>query len=125
MAGRFPLFTDADIRGQLIEGLIQRGWDVVRVIDVFPERTRDPVLFVHAAKEARVFVTTDRRIQTTAERWLKEGRPFRMVTWKQDHHARMSDGDLIQAFEEMAEEEEPFAYPIRHIKPKCPSGKHA
>lgn len=38
MAGRFPLYTDADVRGQLIKGLKKLGWDVLRAIEAFPER---------------------------------------------------------------------------------------
>jgi hypothetical protein len=30
VAGRFPLFTDIDVDGPLIKGLIRKGWDVVR-----------------------------------------------------------------------------------------------
>ncbi len=42
MAVRFPLYTDADIRGQVIEGLIRKGWDLVRAVDIFPQKTNDP-----------------------------------------------------------------------------------
>ena len=49
MAGRFLLLTDNHVRQQLVEALTSRGWDVVRAIDVFPERTSDEVLFAHAA----------------------------------------------------------------------------
>lgn len=119
MAVRFPLFSDADVRGQVVKGLIRRGWDVVRVIDAYPKgRTKDPIVFENAAKEGRVLVTTDKDMLTIAHRWLEEDRPFRMVTWKQEHHREMSDGDIIQGFEELAAEKDPFIYPIRHIKPK-------
>ena len=57
---RFLLLTDAHIRQQLVEGLRQRGWDVERAIDVFPEKTTDDVLFEYAAKSNRVFVTCDK-----------------------------------------------------------------
>jgi hypothetical protein len=59
VAGRFPLFTDADVHGPLIKALIERGWDVVRSVDTYPEGTDDKVLFEYAAKNARVFVTND------------------------------------------------------------------
>ena len=62
MAGRFALFTDAHIQQQLVDGLTQRGWDVERAIDVFPERTTDDVLFEHTARRGRVFVTSDRGV---------------------------------------------------------------
>ena len=75
MAGRFRLLTDNHVRQQLVEALTSRGWDVVRAIDAFPERTSDEVLFAHAAATGRVFVSTD--------------------------------------------EPDPFAYPIRYIKPQA------
>ena len=59
MAGRFLLLTDNYVRQQLVEALTSRGWDVVRAIDVFPERTSDEILFAHAAATGRVFVSTD------------------------------------------------------------------
>ncbi len=59
MGGRFPLFTDAHIQQRLVKGLKQRGWDVERTIDAFPERTNDDVLFEHAEEAGRVFVTCD------------------------------------------------------------------
>jgi hypothetical protein len=30
VAARFPLYTDADVRGPLIKALKKAGWDVVR-----------------------------------------------------------------------------------------------
>ena len=45
MAGRFRLLTDNHVRQQLVEALTSRGWNVVRAIDAFPERTSDEVLF--------------------------------------------------------------------------------
>ena len=55
MAGRQALFTDACVNGHLVEALVTRGWDVMRAIDVYPERTPDPVVFERAASEGRVF----------------------------------------------------------------------
>ena len=43
MAGRFPLYTDADLYGPLVEGLRRAGWDLLRAIEVYPERTLDIV----------------------------------------------------------------------------------
>ena len=57
MAGRFPLYTDADIRGHLVKAFIERGWDVVRAIDLFPEATPDLQHFEKAAELDRVLVT--------------------------------------------------------------------
>ena len=113
---RFPLFTDAHVRQQLVDGLHEQGWDVERAMASFPEGADDDELF-EAAKNDRVFVTCDRRIQLIANRWLEEGHAFRMITWKQEHHRRMSEGTFIENFEELAEEDEPFLYPVRHLNP--------
>ena len=73
-----------------------------------------------AAEEGRVFVTNDRGMKARAESRLKEGKPFRgMITWPRAHYLRMSPGDFVEAFEELASQDDPFAgYPIIHLKPK-------
>ena len=118
MASRFPLFTDENIPGAIIKGLIRRGWDVKRAVDVFPQGTSEQVLFDYAAKEGRVFVSSDEPAQVIGVRDLHEGLPFRgMICWIQEHQEKMTVGDFLRAFEALAEEEEPFAYRIRHITP--------
>ncbi len=115
---RFPLFTDNHVRQQLVDGLLQRGWDVQRAIDVFPERTDDDDLFRYAAEQGRVFVTNDDRIRATGEEWLADEQSFEgLILWKLEHHRRFSEGWFIDKFEELAEEDEPFFYPIRFINP--------
>ena len=52
MAGRFPLYTDADVRGPLIKALTNAGWDIVRAIDEMVEGTKDPPHFERAAKRS-------------------------------------------------------------------------
>lgn len=81
MAGRFPLFTDAHIQQPIVKSLAQRGWDIERAVDVFPERTADDMLFEHAAKTGRVFVTSDSGILGSAREWLAEGRAFRGMVY--------------------------------------------
>ena len=56
---RFPLYTDADIKGALVDALILCGWDVLRAVDAFPEATLDDVHFEHAARLGRVLVAHD------------------------------------------------------------------
>jgi len=63
VAGRFPLFTDACVNGNMVEALITQGWDVVRAIELHPERTPDPVVFARAADEGRVLVSNDGPIE--------------------------------------------------------------
>ena len=119
MAGRFPLYTDADIAGPVIEALQKAGWDVLRAVDAHPEATKDPIHFEHAARDGRVLVTNDRRIESLAHNWLEQGKPFRgMICWPQSHYARMTAGDFLEAFEELAHQDDPIAYPIVHITPR-------
>lgn len=89
----------------------------MRAIDLYPERTKDDVLFERAAQENRVFVTNDRPAEAIAIRWLKAGRRFPgMVAWPVEGYEHRTIGDFAHDFEELAKEEDPFAYPIRHFK---------
>lgn len=90
MAGRFPLLTDACVNDHLVQALSALGGDVVRAIDLYPERTKDEVLFARAATEGRVLSPTIAR--------------------------RRRIGDFAQDFEALAKEDDPFAYPVRHLK---------
>jgi len=119
VAGRFPLLADEHVSGPLLQALALRRWDVLRAVDIFGQRTDDHVLFARAAKEGRVFVSNDEPAEAIGIQWLSEGRPFRgVVCWKQEHQRRMSIGDLVAAFEELAAKDDPFHYPIVHLKPK-------
>jgi len=50
LAGRFPLYTDNDVHGDLVKAFRRAGWDVVRGVDTFPENTLDPEHFEKAAE---------------------------------------------------------------------------
>jgi len=52
VAGRFPLYSDADVRGPVIKALKNAGWDIVRVIDVLPEGANDLPHFERASPSA-------------------------------------------------------------------------
>jgi len=118
VAGRPALFTDACVNGHLVDALVSRGWDVMRAIDVFPEKTPDPVVFERAAQGGRVFVSNDEGILKAAAAWLVEGRAFRMIFWPQEDYRAWSIGELLQAFEELAAQEDPFRYPIVRLRPR-------
>lgn len=121
MAGRFPLYTDADVQGRVVDALKQTGWDILRAIDAYPERTEDTVHFERAAREGRVFVTNDQRIEFRLARiWVETVRPFRgMVCWPQSYYGVMSPGDFVDAFEELARQDDPFGgYPVIHLSKK-------
>jgi hypothetical protein len=116
VAGRFALLTDENVDGPLIKALRALGWDVERAVDVFGERTDDEILFAYAAEHGRVFVTGDRPAEAIAIRWLSEARSFRGMVRCQT--GVMSVGDLVTAFEKLAEEGDPFGgYPIVYLKP--------
>jgi hypothetical protein len=120
VAGRFPLYTDADVNGPVVQALVDHGWDVLRAIDAFPEGTADEVHFGYAARESRVMVANDIDVKLLAERWHAKQRPFRgLIWWVREHYRQMGPGDFVEAFEELARQDDAFAaYPILHIKPK-------
>ena len=118
MAGRFPLYTDEDVHGHVVELLLHRGWDLVRAVERHPQGTEDPTHFVQAVKEKRVLITNDQPSVKTAHQWLREGRAFPgVVTWPPRHYARMSIGEIVDKIEALAAEKAPFDYPIRYIRP--------
>lgn len=118
MAGREALFTDACVNGHLVEALVLRGWDVMRAIDVYPEKTSDPVVFERAAREGRVFVTNDEGILKAAAEWLDQGRHFRMIYWPQEDYRSWTIGELVEAFEDLAAQDDPFRYPLFRLRPR-------
>jgi hypothetical protein len=120
VAGRFRLYTDTDVDGAVVKALRTAGWDVLRGIEAYPERTSDRVHFARAAQEGRVLVSNDRDMKAIAVAWFAESRSFPgLVWWPRSHYAVMSPGDFVEAFEELARQDDPFApYPIVHIKPK-------
>ena len=116
MAGRFPLYSDADIRGPLVRALMQAGWDVTRAIDRFAEATLDDVHFEHAAKTGRVLLSHDKGVWKMAARWVREQRAFPgLVVCAQEQYDRMTLGEIVAWFERRAQEDQPFAYPIRYV----------
>jgi len=117
VAGPFLLYTDEDVHGHLIKALRQQGWDIVRAVDVFPQGTDDEARFEYATKENRVLVSNDQPALEVANRWLSEGRRFRLITWDREHYQKMSIGDLLRKFEALMEQDEPFDpdYPIIHL----------
>lgn len=120
MAGRFPLYTDNDVHGDLVKALLRARWDVVRGIDTFPENTPDPEHFEKAAELGRALVTNDQPLVEIAHQWVIEGRRFTgMVTWPHRHYARMTFGDILRKFDELADLDEPFHpdYPIVRFHP--------
>lgn len=106
MTRPFLLYLDACVRGPVAEGLLHRGWDLVRAVDLHGEAAKDPPLFEHAAALGRVFITNDGPLLALAIEWLEAGRPFRMIFWPKPD-------------DECYAREEPFRYPIHFLKPKA------
>jgi hypothetical protein len=120
VAGRFPLYADADVRGPLIKALRSAGWDIVRAIDELVEGTKDPAHFQRAVDLGRVLVTNDAGQEARAQEWHEAQRSFPgLVVWRQAVYDRMSYGQLVEVFEELARQDAPFAtYPIIRVWPK-------
>ena len=88
MAGRFPLYADADVRGPFIKALKNAGWDVVRAIDELIEGTDDPPHFERAVEQGRVLVSNDSDQEDIAHlvrRTPRLPRPHRAATGGVSH----------------------------------------
>lgn len=118
MAGRFPIYTDADVHGVIIDGLIDLGWDLVRAIDRFPEGTADIVHFEQALKLGRVLVANDEDQVVIGNRWYRAQKHFfGLVHWPQMDYRRFGNREILNFFEWLATQDDPFAvYPIIRLK---------
>jgi hypothetical protein len=119
VAGRFPLLADNHVRQPIVDALRKAGWDVVRAVDALGEENDDEELLAWSAMTGRVFATCDKGIHRIAHRWLDQGRAFRMVYWWLERYRDMTDGEMVEAFEELARKPHAFAYPIEYIKPQA------
>jgi len=118
VAGRFPLYIDADVYGPFVAALSGAGWDVVRAVKAHEEGTEDLIHFETAVSEGRVLVTNDRDQTEIAVRWILAARPFPgLVTWAKFNETRVRPGELLLRFEELAARDEPFSpYPIVYLR---------
>jgi hypothetical protein len=114
--GRFPLITDENIAGPLVQGLRSSGWDVVRTVDVVGEHSADEPLMIWSVEHARVLVTSDTDCLAIAHRWLHEMRSFRMIFWPQETYQHVRVGSFLRAFEDLARREDPFAACVVHLE---------
>jgi hypothetical protein len=114
--GRFPLLTDENVQGPLIEGLKANGWDVILTIDVFGQRSVDEPVFEYAAQHARVLVSTDVDCLIIAARWIEQGRRFRLIFWDQRSHQHVRVGPFLLALERLAANENAFAASVEYLK---------
>ena len=117
MFGRFPLYTDADVQGPVVAALQKAGWDVVRAIGVFPEKTKDTVHFQRAVELGRVLVTNDEGQRQQARAWYRDGRAFPgVIWWPQVDYVGRTPGDFLKAFDALTQAEDPFSpYPVVYL----------
>lgn len=102
-----------------MDGLIGRGFDVVRAVDIEPEGTDDIDHFEHAVRLGRVLIANDKHMKAIAERWIAEERPFPgLIWWPRKSYAIMSNAEILEAIEQVTTNAGAFAYPIEFIKPK-------
>ncbi len=112
--GRFPLLTDENTAKGIAEALIGHGWDVARGVRTVAQGTSDDLLLSKAVELNRVLLTRDVDLEVIARRRLREWRRFPgIIFWRQEpRQARSTLGAVVKAIEALADEEEPFAYPI-------------
>lgn len=114
---RFPVYTDADIHGPIVGGLIDRGWNVLRAVDARPEGTDDIDHSELAASLGRVLIANDKHMKAIAERWIEEGRSFPgLIWWPRTAYAVMSNAEILDAIEDLATKPGAFTYRIEFIK---------
>lgn len=121
MAGRFPLLVDEHIPKPLVKSLQQRGWEAVRVVDLVDlgQGSDDERVFTYALEHGYVVLSSDERALWRPQRYREQGRPFLgMACWPQRHRSRMTIGEAVEELEQMAREDDPFAYGFRFIQPK-------
>ncbi len=116
---RRPVYTDADLHGPIVDGLVDRGFDVIRAVDAEPEGTDDIDHFEHAVRLGRILIANDKHMKAIAERWIAEGHSFPgLIWWPRKNYAIMSNAEILEAVEELTTKPDSFAYPIEFIKPK-------
>ncbi len=113
--GRFPLLTDENVFGPLVEGLKRRGWDLLRTVDVFGEKSIDEPMMLWATEQGRVIVSTDRDCLAIARQWLAQGRTCRLVYWEQFRYQRVGVAPFLAAFDELAAKEKAFAACVEYL----------
>jgi hypothetical protein len=121
MAGRFLLLVDEHVPRALVQALQRRGWTVARVVDLadLGEGSDDEQVFTYALEHGYVVLSSDERALWRPKKYREQGHPFPgMACWPQRHRSRMTIGDAVEALEQLALEDEPFAYGYRFIQPQ-------
>ena len=118
--GRFSILTDENTAKGIARALLDRGWDVARGVRTVEPGTDDDVLLLKAVELDRILLTRDVDLEVISHRWLREWRPFPgVIFWRQELRQDKSTlGEVVEAIEALAQEEEPFAYPIVYLRPR-------
>jgi hypothetical protein len=115
VAGRFPLLTDENVKGPVIDGLRHHGWNVKRVVDIFGETSIDEVIFGYAVEHDLVLASSDTDCLVIGRRWLDDGRLFRLAYWPQGPHQQTSVARFLAAFDALAAKENAFTACIEYL----------
>jgi hypothetical protein len=122
MAGRFPLLADEHVSRALVQALQRRGWAVLRVVDLkvdLGQGSDDEKVFAHAAQKGYVVLSSDERALWRPKRYREQGQAFPgMLCWPLRHRHQMTVGEAVEVIEQIALEDEPFAYGYRFIQPR-------
>jgi hypothetical protein len=68
----------------------------------------------------RILFTRDVDLEVLAHRWMREWRRFPgVIFWRQELRQEKSTlGEVVKAIEALAQQDDPFAYPIVYLKPR-------
>jgi hypothetical protein len=114
--GRFPLLTDENVPGPIVDGLRSSGWNLVRVVDVFGEKSVDETVMAWANEQGRVIVSTDTDCLAIGHRWTRDGRLLRLIFWPQFQYQRTPVGSFLAAFDALAAKDNAFVACIEYLE---------
>jgi hypothetical protein len=121
MVGRFPVLVDEHIPRSLVQALRQRGWTLVRVVDLKPDLgpgADDEQVFSYASRHGYVVLSSDERALWRSQQHREQGDQFPgMLCWPQRHRDRMTIGEAVEAIERITLEDSAFDYGYRFIQP--------
>ena len=118
MAGRFKLIFDEHWSKAHIKAAREAGWEVVRVVDVLGQETKDPGIMAFCEEHGCAWVTCDKRAQAQATQWINSGKMLPGVIIGVERRKRITPGRFLRFLEELAAEEAPFAGIIRFVTPE-------
>lgn len=114
MAGRFRLIADEHWSKAHIKAAREAGWEVLRVVDVLGQKTRDPEVLAYCAAHGCVWITSDEHAKGHVTAWLASGKTLPGVIIVPQRH-RLGPGGLVRFLERLAAEEAPFAGVMRFL----------